>query len=267
MSKVLVIKGANFSTNAVTQIEFDDPVPCTGISFSTDTIDITGYSPVTISYSVTPNDTTDEVLWSSSDSNVVTVSNGTLTVVGIGTCTVTATCGSYSATATVTVSIEYIESYFFGQPGTTATQGAGTVSTASDRVCALGDGTQKTDYKLGNGSGTTGDHYAILLPKNTNYVRIAYVNKSNLYDSSSGGRIVWYENNNVGEGALADYIKILPDYSESYNPYSDTVKTVAVPTGAEAIAVSARIRSAGESTAAEIMEGLGFSLEFLTAAE
>ena len=50
---------------------------------------------------MTPVDTTDSVIWSSSDENVATVNNGVVTIHGIGTATITATCGNQTATATI----------------------------------------------------------------------------------------------------------------------------------------------------------------------
>jgi uncharacterized protein YjdB len=57
----------------------------------------------TISAIVTPENCTEEILWSSSDESVVIVENGTYTVTGNGDCTITVTCGSYSATCPVTI--------------------------------------------------------------------------------------------------------------------------------------------------------------------
>lgn len=267
MAKALVIQGVNFSTNAVAHITFDDPIPCTGISFSSDTVNITDYDPVTIAYTVTPNDTTDEVIWSSTDADVVSVADGVLTVNGIGTCTVTASCGNYSASAMVTVSIEYIENYVFGQLSAIGQNGAGSIGTSDTRVSALGSGAQLTDYKLANSSGMSGDNYPILLPKNTAYVRAKFTSVGNIYDSNTGALIAFYKNEDVGEGTLSSYIKILSDASVEYNAASEATKIVAVPSGAEAVGFRVRIKSAGESTAAQIMAAAGFTFEFLTAAE
>lgn len=265
MSKALVIKGANFAVNAVTTITFDEDIPCTDISFSSDTITIEGYDPVTVGYTLTPADTTDEVLWVSSDETVVSVEYGTLTVEGIGTCTITATCGSHSASATVTVAVEYIPNYVFGTVSITGSNGAGTLGgdTNRIRISAIGSGEQQTTYKLANTSDMTGDNYAILLPKNTAYIRLSFADLSNVY-SGTYARIAWYKNENVGEGTLADYIKILAESGEQYDPTTSTVHTVAVPEGAEAFAFAYRIKSSGESTAEQVITAAGFSLEFLT---
>ena len=82
---------------------------CTGISLEQDQILHMGPFKLfvgtqgTISAIVTPENCTEEILWSSSDESVVIVENGTYTVTGNGDCTITATCGSYSATCPVTI--------------------------------------------------------------------------------------------------------------------------------------------------------------------
>lgn len=81
------------------------PVPCTGITLSESAITFSSGSPVTITATVTPENTTDDVVvWASSDDTVCTVNNGVVTPIKNGTATITATCGSQSATCSVTVS-------------------------------------------------------------------------------------------------------------------------------------------------------------------
>jgi hypothetical protein len=55
---------------------------------------------------VTPENTNDIVIWSSSDESVATVSSGVVTPVASGDCTITATAGSVSARCSVSVAIE-----------------------------------------------------------------------------------------------------------------------------------------------------------------
>lgn len=106
MSKALVIKGADFSTNKLATIVISDPVPCTGLTMNKSTASLTSLGATeTLSVTKTPADTTDAVTWSTSDSSVATVANGVVTAAGIGTATITATCGQQTATCTVSVSI------------------------------------------------------------------------------------------------------------------------------------------------------------------
>ena len=106
MSKnALVIKGVNFASNKLTTVTFiEDEVPCTGISLDQSSKTVTNLTPFTLVATATPANTTDEVIWSSSDNTTATVSNGTVTVIGVGTVTITATCGSYSASCIVDAS-------------------------------------------------------------------------------------------------------------------------------------------------------------------
>ena len=102
MGYALKIKNVNFSENALDKVNFIEPVPCTGISIDKDTLTFEKVGDTEqLTATVTPSDTTDAVIWSSSDDNVATVVNGLVTIHGIGTATITATCGYQSASATV----------------------------------------------------------------------------------------------------------------------------------------------------------------------
>ena len=79
------------------------PVPCTGITLNESSIRFTNGSPVILTATLTPENTTDEVVWTSSDNTVVTVTNGTVYPLKNGTATITATCGNQTATCAVTV--------------------------------------------------------------------------------------------------------------------------------------------------------------------
>lgn len=106
MSKALIIKGANFSQNKVSTISFTEVTPCTGISLSKSSIEFTQInSTQQLTATVTPVDTTDSIVWASSNENCVTVENGLVRCVGVGSATITAMCGTQSASCTVTASV------------------------------------------------------------------------------------------------------------------------------------------------------------------
>ena len=109
MGKALVIKNVDFSTNKIETVTFTDPIPCTGISLSANSISFTKLTTSTITATVTPIDTTDELIWISSDTDVATVSDGVVTAVGLGQATITATCGLQTATCSVSVSVVMTE--------------------------------------------------------------------------------------------------------------------------------------------------------------
>lgn len=109
MSKALVIKGANFADNKVATITLNEPVPCTGVALSQPAIAFTevGATEQLIA-TKTPIDTTDELIWTSSNPDVATVEDGLVTCIGVGTATITVMCGTQSATCAVTSTLTII---------------------------------------------------------------------------------------------------------------------------------------------------------------
>ena len=105
MGRALVLKNVNFSANKLDTVNIMDDIPCTNISLSQNAITFTKLGAETLTAVVTPSDTTDIIVWSTSDNSVATVLNGVVTAVGLGTATITATCGSQSATCSVSVSV------------------------------------------------------------------------------------------------------------------------------------------------------------------
>lgn len=80
-----------------------DRVPSTGIVLSSNSMSVTSSAPFKLMATVSPSDSTDVVKWTTSDPNVATVSNGTVTPVGDGTAVITAIAGDVSATCTLNV--------------------------------------------------------------------------------------------------------------------------------------------------------------------
>ena len=116
MATTLVIKNADFSVNKLATVTFGDNVPCTALSLSDATKNLSaigGTYPLIAT--PTPANTTDVISWGSSDSNIVSVANGVITAVAIGEATITATCGNCTATCEVTVEVvpDYVVSGAF----------------------------------------------------------------------------------------------------------------------------------------------------------
>ena len=94
------------ATAKITVSENPDIVKVTGISVSPTSVTMSKGDTKTITATITPSNATNKtVTWSTSDSKVATVSNGTITAVGTGSATITAT-SSNNLKATVEVTVE-----------------------------------------------------------------------------------------------------------------------------------------------------------------
>lgn len=83
-----------------------EAVPTTGITVEPTSLVFDSLEPQQLTATVEPSDTTDNLVWSSSDDGVASVDDGMVTPLSKGACVITATSGSYSATASVTVNYE-----------------------------------------------------------------------------------------------------------------------------------------------------------------
>ena len=262
MARTLVIKNANFSENKVTTVVFAS-VPCTGIEFEESSYTITNQNPVEVEYTLTPSDTTDVVTWNSSDTDVVTISDGVMTVVGIGSATITATCNGHTATASVTVNIAWIPEFVIGETvGLTQISGINVISESANlpRFVACGNGAQASTYKSVNQNGASRSS-AIKLPKNTGRIKISITNGSDFYNSGQT-TVLWCK----------DVDAQLPDstYSDPilgmtveavYNIRSDTTKIFTVPDdGTDSFFVFSRFTN--NATLAMVTNS-GFNIEFM----
>ena len=83
-----------------------DRVACGSITLGTHSTTIEYKNEEMLSATLSPADTTDPVIWSSSDESVAFVKqDGTVVPISDGTATITATCGAYSDTCAVTVNL------------------------------------------------------------------------------------------------------------------------------------------------------------------
>lgn len=94
------------------------PVAATGISLSQSVATVSEALSITLTATVDPVYSTDPVVWSSSNENVVAVTQeGKITGRGLGQATVTVTCGNYTAECIVTVTTNPSESVTVSSPG------------------------------------------------------------------------------------------------------------------------------------------------------
>ena len=78
-------------------------IHATGITLDQTTLTIKQYATATLTATVTPENTTDKVTWSSTDEKVATVTDGVVKGIAQGSTTITATAGEFKATCEVTV--------------------------------------------------------------------------------------------------------------------------------------------------------------------
>lgn len=267
MGKALVLKnGVDFSANAVTTIEFAD-IPCTGITFAQNTYTISGYNDVTVEYTVSPIDTTDTVIWTSSDDTVVSVSGGVMTVNGIGTCTVTATCGEFTATAEVTVNIAYIPNWEFRAINTN-NEFVGYGAASYNRLFSFGVGRQASEYNIVcSGSQEVSSPYAIKIPNNTAKIRISREASkgSSFYNSAAYHIICWLQDVSCGSETFPNAAKNLSN--ETFNPVSNATTDFTIPASADCFVINTRPNTTYTSSddANTVASGLGLTIEFLPA--
>lgn len=121
---------------------------CTGISLSKTSGTVNTGDSVTITATVLPSWTTNNITWTSNNNGIATVSGSgkTATITGVagGTTTITATCGNYSATYTVTVESTAEPPMYDGNILTTIGY------TDGYRLSSSGGNSQKTGYVATN---------------------------------------------------------------------------------------------------------------------
>ena len=104
ITNIIATCGSKSASCSVTVSLEETTVPCTSIQLSTNTLTFTKSGSQTLTYTVTPENTTDTVLWSSDNESIATVTDGVVTAVGNGSCVITASCGSCSDTCSIDVS-------------------------------------------------------------------------------------------------------------------------------------------------------------------
>ena len=80
-----------------------EAVPATGVTLSETALSLHPTEKATLTAAVAPENTTDTLVWTSSNDVVATVKNGVVTAKSEGTATITAACGSAKAECVVTV--------------------------------------------------------------------------------------------------------------------------------------------------------------------
>lgn len=280
MGKALVIKNADFSENKVATVEFLD-IPCTGVSFASSSIELTGLGEATIEYSVTPANTTDDVILTSSDPSILTVSGTTVTAVGIGECTLTLTCGTFSDTCDVSVDIYEIPVIALGvlnQKTSGDKEGARLDSSVSPRFVCLApysDGYFDEQLPCYHKQFDWGEVTAIKIPQNTTkihlYAKYAY------QASNTNGTLYFTNADEIITVSSYDYLVFDSGVelvgASSGQGYNEVDQEIVVPSGATGFFISYRPDStrtsalAGITTEADAVafgtETLGLTIHYL----
>ena len=116
--------------------ELSQKISCTSISIDKNAIVFSSSEPIYLNASVTPIDTTDTVVWETSDSTIATVSDGVVVPVSVGECTITVRCGNFSAACNVSVQFIPLASQIVWEDGyyISTSTGNKNTSTANDSV-------------------------------------------------------------------------------------------------------------------------------------
>ena len=264
MAKTLVINGANFNINKLTTIEFAEEIPCTSLSLSTSSVTITSYSTITVTATKTPNNTTDELLWTSSNTSVATVDDGVINPVGVGTCTITAICGEQTATVSVTVAFAYLGNYSFALLGYNANNGIlGYTYPSYDYILASGKGEQKTDKALARSSSEiSGGVYGIKLPNGTTKVRLTITDRSNIKSNQWSGGFQWLHDVALDQSHPTQITRISGQF---FNLKTEENLLFTPPEGADSFVFNLQLASSAstEDDPETIIDNIGFGIEFL----
>ena len=97
------IENGSTSNDKIQEI-YLEKVAATGVSLNVNTLSVYQQLSGFLVATVTPANSTDDVVWTTSDASVATVANGVVTGVAAGTATITATAGQFHADCAVTVS-------------------------------------------------------------------------------------------------------------------------------------------------------------------
>lgn len=248
MGKALIIKNVNFGANKLDTVTFVEPIPCTGITLNkaSTTMSAVG-STETLVATVSPSDATDAVTWTSSNPNVVSVSNGVLTQTGVGTATITAACGTHTASCTVETVNTLNFMYWIGrqnyQNGNTQDCVFNQSSSGSLKYAAIQSDVQTPKVIWVYNYDAGAPKYPILLGNGADTLTISVPNTIR--------PTVWFTNSetacdySIEHPTYADKAKVISGDSSAYDSsVSLGNRTLTIPEGADSIAMSLHCPSA-----------------------
>lgn len=97
--------------------ELGGMISCTGVTLDKTEITFNSSEPIQLNAIVTPEDTTETIVWESSDNSIAKVTQGIVTPMSVGECVITATCGNYVAECNVSVQLMNLASQIAWEDG------------------------------------------------------------------------------------------------------------------------------------------------------
>ena len=256
MSHALMIKNMDFSKNALATRTVIAVNPCREVALSTESLTFTHLgSTATLTAALTPSNTTDALVWASSDPSVATVNSvGVVTQRGVGEAVITAICGAASAQCIVSATnvLEFVTRKTYVYSGSSGTYDYVNIKNGDVDYCVLYSNDVVTPYDLNNdGTSLTEGMYPILLGGNATQIEITapntvYVNHCELISTEMSN----HGKNNPGgrSSRLARCVKAETAYAKSYGPGNRTI----IPVEGADSAVFCIYHSSGAVTDEEI---------------
>lgn len=206
-SMITVSKNGKTATFEVTVTA--SRVPATGITLDNTTLSFTGSTPIQLTATVEPLNSTDAVVWSSSENAVATVENGLVTPVSDGSCTIYATAGDFTAECSVSVVLP-LNGINIGNPFLTKVDGMPS-SVATTEEEAQGKWYRALYNTWANNLGVSNLGYAYLHPftDGTFYIRmVGRTNSDPIYFYA-------FENADIGMNPTTTLGKVGDTYTEA----------------------------------------------------
>lgn len=97
--------------------ELSHKIPCIGIALDKTEITFNSSESIQLNATVTPENTTESIVWESSDNSIAKVAQGVVSPISSGECIITATCGNYRAECNVSVQLISLVSQIVWEDG------------------------------------------------------------------------------------------------------------------------------------------------------
>lgn len=158
------VTGRNILPDITIEVEGTEIYPATGITLDKETASMSIGANLVLTAAVEPENTTDALVWTSSEESVATVENGTVTALASGETIITVTAGDHSASCTVTVTDREAGSFTLRTEAVDWTVEGGDVYPATS---ALGMITVSGPVPVGDITGDEGPEWSVNVAEGT----------------------------------------------------------------------------------------------------